>query len=132
MSQENVEIVRKMMTAFIDGDYERALLAFDSEVEGDFTHMPDGRMTLGREELRGEIAGWQGTWDEFETEVEDIIDAEGERVVLLVRQTGTGRGSGVKAEIRYAQIFVVRDGAVASMKTYLDPDEAWRDAGLSK
>ena len=117
------------MRAFLEGQYERSLLAFDPEVEGDFTHMPDGRMTRGRDELRREVSRWQRTWEQFQTEIEDILDA-GKNVVLLVRQTGTGRASGAPTEIRYGQVFVVRDGAIVSMKTYLDQAEALESAGL--
>ena len=129
MTEENVERVRTMMSAFRAGDYDRALLAFDSEVEGDFTHMPDGRMTHGRDELRREVARWQGTWERFQTEVEDILDG-GDEVVLLVRQTGTGRASRAPSEIRYGQVFAIENGAIVSMKTYLDQSEALEAAGL--
>jgi len=130
MSEENVELIREMMAAFVAGDNERALAAFDSEVEGDFTHMADGRMTSGREELAREVARWALTWDNFETEVEEILDA-GENVVLIVRQTGTGKTSGVPADIRYGQVFAIRDGQIFSMKSYLDPVAALEAAGLS-
>jgi len=130
MSEENVEAVRAMMVAFLDGDYERSLLAFDPEVEGDFTHMPEGRIARGQEELRREVARWQRTWEQFETEIEDILD--GEKVVLLVRQTGTGKTSGVPAQIRYGQVFVVRNRVIVSIKTYLDRAEALEAAGLSE
>ena len=130
MSEENVELIREMMAAFVAGDYERALAAFDPEVEGDFTHMADGRMAIGREELGREVARWALTWDNFETEVEEILDA-GENVVLIVRQTGTGKTSGVPADIRYGQVFAVRDRQIVSMKSYLAPAAALEAAGLS-
>ena len=130
MSEENVELIREMMAAFVAGDYERALAAFAPEVEGDFTHMADGRMTSGREEMGREVARWALTWENFETEVEEILDA-GEYVVLIVRQTGTGKTSGVPADIRYGQVFAVRDGQIVSMKSYLDPAAALEAAGLS-
>jgi ketosteroid isomerase-like protein len=129
MSKENVEVVRAMMAAFLEGDYERSLLTFDPEVEGDFTHMPDGRMTRGRDELRREIVRWRGTWDGLETEVEDIRDG-GENVVLLVRQVGTGKASGAQSEMRYGQVLGVREGSIVSMKTYLDQADALSAAGL--
>ena len=131
MSEQSIEVVRAMMTAFVAGDFEGALAAFDPEVEGDFTHMPDGRMANGREELREEVTRWVRTWESFETEIEDILDAGGEDVVLIVRQTGTGRTSGVPVEIRYGQVFAVRDGAIVSMKSFLDPAAALEAAGLS-
>ena len=104
MSEENVEAVRTMMVAFLNGDYERSLLAFDPEVEGDFTHMPEGRLTRGQEELRREVARWQRTWERFETEIEtssmparrwccSSARPEPERQAESRRRFATGRSS---------------------------------------
>jgi ketosteroid isomerase-like protein len=128
MSKPNVELIREMLDAFVRGDYEAALDAFDPEVEGDFTHMPDGRMTSGREELRQEVARWQGTWEDLTTEIEGI-EARGGNVVLLVRQSGTGKGSGAPMEMRYGQVFWIEDGRIVRMKTYLDRTAAFEEAG---
>jgi ketosteroid isomerase-like protein len=128
MSQSNVEIVREMLDAFVRGDYEGALEAFDPGVEGDFTHMPDGQMTHGREELRREIARWQGAWEELTTEIEGI-EAKGENVLLLVYQSGVGKGSGAPMEMHYAQVFSIRDERIVWMKTFLDRAEALEAAG---
>jgi ketosteroid isomerase-like protein len=128
MSQSSVEIVREMLDAFVRGDYVVALDAFDPQVEGDFTHMPDGRMTHGREELRREIARWQGAWEDLTTEIEGI-EASGDDVVILVRQSGTGKGSGAPMEMSYAQAFSIEDHRIVRMKTYLDRTAAFGDAG---
>jgi ketosteroid isomerase-like protein len=34
--------------------------------------------------------------------------------------------------MRYGQIFTVRNGGIVAMKTYLDPDEALRAAGVER
>ena len=123
MSQENVELVEAMFAAFLRGDYEAAMVAFDPSVVGDFTHMPDGRMAAGRDQLREEVARWVSSWERLETTVERISDA-GAEVVVLVSQTGVAKSSGIEVTIRYGQTFTVRDGQVVRMATYLDPDEA--------
>jgi ketosteroid isomerase-like protein len=128
MSEQNTELIRAMLDAFVRGDYEAALDAFDPEVEGDFTHMPDGQMTHGREELRREIARWQGAWEDLTTEIEGI-EAKGENVLLLVYQSGVGKGSGAPMEMRYAQVFSIRDERIVRMKTYLDRAAAFEAAG---
>jgi ketosteroid isomerase-like protein len=130
MSQENVELVQAMMAAFLRDDYEAAIAAFDPAVVGDFTHMPDGQMTEGRDQLWKEVARWISTWERLDTTVERIIDAGGEVVVLVVEQTGVAKSSGIEATIRYGQTFTVRDGQVVRMATYLDAEEALEAAGL--
>ena len=122
-------IVREMMDAFLRRDYVRALESFDPAVEGDFTHMMDGRMTVGREELSAEVARWTSGWRELRTEIEEV-QAAGDRVFVVLNQRGTGRRSGVETELRYAQVFTLRDGRIVALKTYLDVDDARAAAGV--
>jgi ketosteroid isomerase-like protein len=128
---DNIEIVWEMLAAFGRGDYEQSLRAFDPEVEGDFTHMPDGRMVRGREGIREEVGRWRGTWSDLATEYEGI-GGTGDKVVIFVRQSGIGKGSGAPMAMRYGQVFTIRDGAIAAMKTYLDREHALKDAGLDR
>jgi ketosteroid isomerase-like protein len=126
-----MEVVREMLAAFGRGDYEVALGAFDPEVQGDFTHMPDGRLVNGRDGIRAEVARWRSTWIDFETEFEGM-GCTGDKVVVFVRQSGTGKGSGAPMEMRYGQVFTVRGIAITHMKTYLDRDQALQDAGVER
>src|SRR5205085_2548348 len=81
MSQENVEIVRRMYDAFDSGDADAALAYFDSGVVMDASHRVDGRVAHGHEELVATLGEWMGTWDEWREEVEAIRDA-GDRVLV--------------------------------------------------
>jgi hypothetical protein len=51
MSQENVEVVRRMYEAFHAADTVSALACFDADVVVDFSRRPDGRVGHGREYL---------------------------------------------------------------------------------
>ena len=132
MSQESVELVQAMFAAFLRGDYEAAIVAFDPGVVGDFTHMPDGQMTEGRDELQEEVARWVSTWKRLDTTVERIIDAGAEVIVAVVEQTGVARSSGIEATIRYGQTFTVSDDQIVRMATYLDAEEALEAVGLKE
>src|SRR5205807_8441765 len=129
MSAEDVELVRRIHDADARGEYELALSFFDRDVELDATHMPDGRVLCGFDEVRGHIAEWRASWHNFREEVEEILDA-GDRVVIFYSDCGIGRSSGVETEIRYASVWDLRDGKVARMKNFLDRNEALRHAGL--
>jgi ketosteroid isomerase-like protein len=130
MPQGNVEVVQAMFAAFLRGEYQTAIDVFDPSVVGDFTHMPDGQMTQGRDELWKEVARWISTWEHLDTRVERIIDVDCE-VVVLLEQTGVARGSGIKTTIRYGQTFTVRNSQIARMATYLDARKALETLGLS-
>ena len=56
----------------------------------------------------------------------------GDRVLVLGRVKGRGRGSGVEVEAPLAIIFDFRDGKMSRSKAYLDHDEALRAAGLAE
>jgi ketosteroid isomerase-like protein len=127
--REPERIVREMLEAFRRGDYETALSAYDPDVEGDFTHLADGRVVRGREGIRREVARWQGAWENLSFEYE-VAGIAGDQVVVFARQTGTGRGSGAPMEMEYGQVYAIRGEAITWMKTYLDRNEALEDAGL--
>jgi hypothetical protein len=62
MSQENVEVVRRHIDAYLSGDYEAALEAYHPEVVCDATVRPEGRVYWGREGVIEAFRVWRGTW----------------------------------------------------------------------
>ena len=49
-------------------------------------------------------------------------------VVVVLKMTGRGRGSGVPVEETIAHLWTVRDGKAIAMQVYSDPEHALRDA----
>ena len=74
MSQENVEIVRRMYQAYLQGDADGALAYFDPQVEADNSRRVGGGIGHGREELRGIVAEYAGAFEEFREEIEEMRD----------------------------------------------------------
>ena len=136
MSQENVEIVKKVMRLFnlaAQGKPSPELLElFAPDVVIDMTRRVfnpdtyeghDGLRRLGREV--GEV------WGEFHIEPERFIDA-GRQVVVIETRQGRGRGSEVEVGMRSGVIWTLQEGKVVRMETDLDPDEALEVAGVSE
>ena len=130
MSQENVELVRRMYDAFGSGDPDAALAYFDSGVVTDARHRIDGRVGHGREELVAILAEWMGTWDEWREEVEEIRDA-GDQVLVISTQRGRGKGSGAEWEGHFGMLYALADGKICRWTIYDDPDTALEAAGLA-
>ena len=73
--------------------------------------------------------GAGGRRDDLETIPEEFIDA-GEHVVVTVRYTGRGRGSGIALDARSYEVLTVRDGLCVSKTEFAERGEALRAAGL--
>ena len=132
MSGENVEIVRNGFEAWDRHDYEAAASHFSPDVEIDVTDRVlnpaiysglDGAMRF-----RDEIAE---TWDEFHVEIEDLVSA-GDEVVVLVRSSGLGRASGAQVDSRAAWVAAVREQRITRLRLYRDRSQALAAVGLSE
>jgi ketosteroid isomerase-like protein len=138
MSQENVELVRRAFAEFagsslrerIEEVARAGLLAPDVEI--DFSTMyPDGPI------LRG-LDAWLGFTDSLPwgrsvaIEPERYFDVDDERVLVFMRVTAEGEGSGTPVEIRSAYEFTIRDGVVVRWNVWADRSQALEAAGLSE
>jgi ketosteroid isomerase-like protein len=135
MSQENVEIAHAAVTAaFVsqppDEPALRAVLdpecvlTSDWGVEGAEHHGVDGALTA--------IAELNGIWDSWEQQVERVIDAGDDHVVLLLRLRATGRGSAVPVEFAWAMVATLHKGKVVMARTFLSQPEALKAVGLEE
>ena len=129
MSQENVEVVGRHMAAYLSGDFETALAAYSPDVECDTSVRPEGQMYRGREGVVEAFRVWRGTWADWKGEVDEIIDA-GDRVLMVLRESGRGKGSGVPVEQRTFFLYDLRDRMIVRVTVLLDKDQALEAAGL--
>jgi ketosteroid isomerase-like protein len=144
MSQENVELVRQLQPgrevdlarALRDDDIAQALLeSIAPFVHADFESV--GRTALqgvsgtGLDGLREVWLDWLKPWESYRVEVEDVIDA-GDQAVVLIRDFGRQRGSAAEVSILGAAVWTVREGKIARAEFYADRTEALEAVGLSE
>jgi ketosteroid isomerase-like protein len=129
MSQESVEVVRRHIDAYLSGDYEAALAAYHREVVCDATVRPEGRVYRGREGVIEAFRVWRGTWENWEGQVEEIIDA-GDRVLMVLLESGRGKGSGVEVEQQTFFVYTLRNGMIVRAQVLIDEDQALEAVGL--
>jgi ketosteroid isomerase-like protein len=134
MSQENVEIVRRVYDAVSRGDSASVLAAYDPDVEMDFTRSPLLRffrqdVYRGHEGLRNFFAErYEEAWGTIEDVCEVLIDAGDKHVVSVVRTRGRGRVSGAPVELQHAGMWTIRNGKVVRMAWFGSRDEALKAA----
>lgn len=129
MSRENVELVARMWEAFLANDFQTALSSYDADVEWDGTNLPDGRVGRGLDAIVDHIARWSDMWQDWNVEVERVIDAGGDHVVVFIRETGRS-SSGLDLDERHGELYTVRDGRIVRRQGFSDANEALEAAGL--
>jgi len=132
MSRENLEIVRGIYRRplRLDPDLLAELERYATpDTAFDFTDTyPDGRVVRGVDGVRQIAANWP--WEALHFDPERFLDVDGQRVLVFVRATATGRGSGVPVERRTAHVCTFSEGSLVHFKVYSDREDALAAAGL--
>jgi ketosteroid isomerase-like protein len=133
VGDEQLEVVRKAHGRWERGHFGREL--FDPDVV--FVRVgPDGGFAGLAGEWRGvdamsaAVAEYLEAWDEMRMEADRFIDL-GDRVLVLARQSGRGRHSGVVTEREVAYLCTVRNGKIVRFEAYWDRSDGVRAAGLT-
>ena len=131
MSQENVEVVKAFTRSFEGGDRDEWREYFDPNVVFDTsaTEMPFAGVYHGHQGIERFFREWLGTWKDYEIAHREYIDA-GDAVVVVFRQSGTGRGSGVRTERDFFGLYELRESKVVQYRMYESLQEALEAAEL--
>jgi uncharacterized protein len=132
MSQENIEVVRRLSELLKRRDWRGMTDLLDPNVElhGTVGGLEEGKILRGLSQISGAFETEDDeVWDEHRIEPQEFIDA-GDRVVVLQREYQRSK-SGVETVIDTAGILDLRDGRVVRMQGYMNPADALEAAGLS-
>ena len=133
MSQENVEIVRRSLQAYADGDVEEMLSYIDpeGELQSAIIGGAEGRVYRGHDGVRRWFAETQESFEDLRTELTEFRDL-GDRVVGFGRIHARGRESGLELDSATGWLFELRGGKVMRAQGFLNPAEALEAAGLGE
>jgi ketosteroid isomerase-like protein len=70
-----------------------------------------------------------GTWDEYALEPAEIIDAGQDRVVVVHYERGSGKGSGLPLERRWAVVYTLSAGRLVKIDQFATRQQALKAAG---
>jgi hypothetical protein len=130
MSQENVEIVRRVYDAFARADLDVVLSYLDPEIElSQPPEMPGGGTYHGREGVVQGVAKWFGAWDDYVVQVQELIDL-GDQVVVRTRHGGRGKASGIEVDIEIFDLVTLNGDKVVRIRMYQDEAQAVEAADL--
>jgi ketosteroid isomerase-like protein len=135
MSQENVERAREAYDALglavASGDFG-AFFRDYVHPEIEWVPLPgalDADVSYGKDAVKGRMVAMLDVMEEPQIEAEEIIDA-GEKVVIAIRISGRGRGSGIDVEAHWFHVISERDNKAARIEWHRSREEAFEAAGL--
>jgi ketosteroid isomerase-like protein len=128
MSQENVEVVRRVVDAFNRRDVPtlQFLAAPRLQFSAGLIGTPNYRGTEG---IARFIRDVDTAWTVLQVTVDEVRDM-GEMVLTKGRFIGTGRSTGAPVERHAFYLYRVDRGKIAELKTYFSEGEALEAAGL--
>ncbi len=123
---ENAEYVRGWVDDLNRGDVDALLANADPDHEWVVAREhPAATTHRGPEQIGAYLADWLRTMPDLKVKIEGLEEA-GDRVLVVMRMTGSGAGSGAATEVRVATLTTFRDGRPVRTEEFLDPEEARR------
>jgi ketosteroid isomerase-like protein len=128
---ENLDLVRSIYADWERGDFSSTEWA-DPEIEFAFAGGPEPGRWAGLAAMAEGYRDWLRAWENFRAQPEEFRVLDHERILVLVRNSGRGRTSGLELEERsVANLFQIRSGKVSKITVYLDREQAFADLGLA-
>ena len=124
MSEENVELVRRIHERWDRGESISDLVADDLEYVNP-TYAVEPGTRFGRDSFESV----RETYPNFQFHPERYVDA-GDDVVVLGRYTASGGASGVELEGDHGYVWTVKDGVAVRFRWFQLHAEALEAAGL--
>jgi ketosteroid isomerase-like protein len=123
MSEENVELVRRIYEAWEQEESARDFIAEDIEYVN-----PSYAVEPGTRRGRKSFRVIRDTYEDFQIQVERYVDA-GDEVVVLAQYKASGQGSGVPVSGEHGYVWTVRDGQAVRFQWFQSHREALEAAG---
>ena len=136
MSQENVELVRRVYDAYARRDDATAFEAYAEDIVWDLSNSRRAALFVkpvyhGHEGLREAWRETLAAFSEIDFEVEEVIDV-GDQVLVAIRESVVGRASGAPAETTHVVVWTLAEGKVTQLQVFDERLPALEAVGLSE
>jgi ketosteroid isomerase-like protein len=134
MAQESIAAVEDAYRALGTGGLDRFLEHWTDDLDHRSIEgaLDDRGPIHGKDAMRTYVQDWIDTFDEFTIEPVELIDADGDVVVAVLRYGGRAKLSGIETDETFGVVFTIRDGKIARGREYRTRDQALEAAGLQE
>jgi ketosteroid isomerase-like protein len=85
---------------------------------------------VGRDGYVEFMRKWTEDFDDLVVEPEEFIDADEDRVVVITSASGTGKGSGIRVQMRTGWVLTLEARRITRVDLFIEPNDALQAAGL--
>jgi len=130
MDSEYVRLARRAYAAFAARDHDAVFALAHSDVEYEFAdRVADDNVCRGEAEVRQLWRQLDEIFAHWESQPQEFLDL-GDRVLVLARESGVGRASGLRFDQKLAHLLTIEDGLITRFQVYGSWKRALRVAGL--
>jgi ketosteroid isomerase-like protein len=134
MSQENVEVVKRVVAAVNDRDVDGYLACCTADVRMENPMAPIEGAYEGSDGIRRFFADVLDTAPDFRITIERLESIGTDRVLGFMRLNLSGRASGISlgSDIPSTNLYDFTDGKIKRVRIFFDRQEALEAVGLSE
>jgi ketosteroid isomerase-like protein len=132
MSQENVETVERAIAAINARDIESYRACCTEDVKLETPMAAVGGVYEGIDGIRRFLTDVEEAAPDFRIELDGVEEVDSKRVLAFLRNSSTGRASGIRLAWPQTNVYDLVDGKISRVRIFLDPSEALKAVGLEE
>jgi ketosteroid isomerase-like protein len=132
MSQENARLVERAIAAINARDIEgyRACCTEDVKLETPMAGV--GGVYEGIEGIRRFLTDIEDAVPDWRMELDGVEEVDSKRVLAFLRNSSTGRASGVRMAWAQTNVYDLVDGRISHIRIFLDREQALKAVRLAE
>ena len=132
MSQDNVRLVERAIAAINARDIEGYLACCTENVKLETPMAAVGGVYEGIDGIRRFLTDVEDAVPDFRIELDGVEEVDSKRVLAFLRNSSTGRASGIRLAWPQANVYDLIDGKISHIRIFLDRQQALKAVGLEE
>lgn len=132
MPQENVRLVERAIAAINARDVENYRACCTENVKLETPMAAVGGVYEGIDGIRRFLTDIEDAVPDWRIELEGVEEVDSKRVLAFLRNSSTGRASGVRMAWSQTNVYDLIDGKISHIRIFVDRQEALKAVGLEE
>ena len=132
MSRENATLVERAIAAINARDIEGYLACCTENVKLETPMAGVGGVYEGIDGIRRFLTDVEEAAPDFRIELDGVEEVDSKRVIAFLRNSSTGRASGIRMAWPQTNVYDLIDGKISHIRIFIDRDEALKAVGLAE
>ena len=129
MSRENVRLVERAIAAINARDIEGYRACCTENVKLETPMAAVGGVYEGIDGIRRFLTDVEEAAPDFRIELDGVEEVDSKRVIAFLRNSSTGRASGIRMAWPQTNVYDLIDGKISHIRIFLDRQEALKAVG---